>query len=195
MAFKGKLVISGKEFNVLNFEYEMSQPTDRNGVPRDRVMGNLMEITIESSSRNQEITEWATEHSMKKDGEIVFSRSDADASGKKIKFQDAYCIYHRDVFDATSAIPMKTTIRLSVLKVEIDGSFSIASPGFDWKKAGLEFAKAAGAAALGMAAGMGTSAATAAIKGQDVDKAEIAKSGIDGAKGIGSGAISSFIPD
>jgi hypothetical protein len=41
MSFKAKLVIGDKEFNVLNFEYEMSQPTDRNGVPRDRITGNL----------------------------------------------------------------------------------------------------------------------------------------------------------
>jgi hypothetical protein len=151
-------------------------------------------MTLEASSRNQEITEWATDHSMKKDGEITFSRSDADASGKKIAFKDGFCVYHKDLFDANGAIPMKTIIRLSVMKVEIDGSFSVASAGFDWKKAGLSFAKAAGTAALGFAAGMAKTGATEAL-GKDSADSKYAGEGIDGANKLGDGAISSFIPD
>lgn len=195
MSFKAKMIIGDKEYNILNFEYEMSQSTDRNGVPRTNVIGNLMTLTLEATSKNSEITEWATDNNMKKTGRIEFYRRDGDAAGKKIKFEDAYLIYHKDVFDANGAVPMKTILHISGMNVTVDDSYSIVSSGFDWKKAGLNFAKAAGTAALGMAAGMATSATTAAIKGQDVDGSEIAKSGIDGAKGMGSGAISSFIPD
>lgn len=195
MSFKAKMIIGENEYNILNFEYEMSQAIDRNGVPRANVVGNLMILTLEATSRNSEITEWATDNNMKKDGRIEFYRRDGDAAGKKINFSDAYLIYHKDVFDANGAVPMKTILHISGMNVTVDDSYSIVSSGFDWKKAGIAFAKTAGTAALGMAAGMATTATTAAVKGENVDGSEIAKSGYDGAKGIGGGAISSFIPD
>lgn len=195
MSFKAKLIIGDKEYNILNFEYEMKQSTDRNGVPRANVIGNLMILTMEATSKNSEITEWATNNNMKKSGKIEFYRRDGDAAGKKINFTDAYLIYHKDVFDANGAVPMKTILHISGMSVTVDDSYSIVSGGFDWKKAGINFAKAAGTAALGMAAGMATTATAAAIKGESVDESKIAEDGYDGAKGMGEGAISSFIPD
>jgi hypothetical protein len=195
MSFKAKLIIGENEYNVLNFEYEMSQAVDRNGVPRANVVGNLMILTLEATSRNSEITEWATDNNMRKNGRVEFYRRDGDAAGKKINFSDAYLIYHKDVFDANGSVPMKTILHISGMNVTVDDSYSIVSSGFDWKRAGIAFAKAAGTAALGMAAGMATTATNAAVSGQNVDGARIAQSGYDGAKDMGEGAISSFIPD
>lgn len=219
MSFKAKLIIGDKEFNVLNFEYEISQNTDRNGVPRERVFGNLMELTIEASGKNQEITEWATDHTMQKDGDVVFFRSDAEASGKKITFKKGYCVYHKDVFDASGAVPMKTVIRLSVMHVEIDGSFSVSSAGFDIKKAAVKFGKAAATVAAGYAMNAIKTESMNAAYGSDQElkddpgdseevKAEkkrkreekertgqYAAGGFDGAGKMGDSAISSFIPD
>jgi hypothetical protein len=195
MSFKAKLIIGDREYNVLNFEYEMSQSTDRNGVPRANVVGNLMILTMEATSRNSEITEWATNNNMKKNGRIEFYRRDGDAAGKKISFTDAFLIYHKDVFDANGAVPMKTILHISGMSVTVDDSYSIVSGGFDWKKAGIDFAKSVATAGLGMAAGMATTATNAAVKGENVDTGEIAQSGYEGAQGMGEGAISSFIPD
>jgi hypothetical protein len=90
---------------------------------------------------------------------------------------------------------MKTILHISGMSVTVDDSYSIVSGGFDWKKAAVDFAKAAGTAGLGMAAGMATTATRAAVKGESVDGSEIAESGYEGAQGMGEGAISSFIPD
>jgi hypothetical protein len=195
MSFKAKLIIGDREYNVLNFEYEMRQATDRNGVPRANVIGNLMILTMEATSRNSEITEWATNNNMKKNGRIEFYRRDGDAAGKKINFTDAYLIYHKDVFDANGDVPMKTILHISGMSVTVDDSYSIVSGGFDWKKAGLDFAKAAGTAAMGMGIGMASSATSSAIKGESIDESKISETGFEGAQGIGEGAISSFIPD
>lgn len=194
MSFKAKLIIGDKEYNILNFEYEMSQSTDRNGVPRANVVGNLMILTMEATSKNSEITEWATNNNMKKSGKIEFYRRDGDAAGKKINFTDAFLIYHKDVFDANGAVPMKTILHISGMSVTVDDSYSIVSGGFDWKKAGLSFAKAAGSAALGFAAGAAKTGATDAL-GKDSSETKYANEGIDGASKMGDGAISSFIPD
>lgn len=194
MSFKAKMIIGDNEYNVLNFEYEMSQAIDRNGVPRANVVGNLMILTLEASSRNSEITEWATDNNMRKNGCVEFYRRDGDAAGKKISFNDAYLIYHKDVFDANGAIPMKTVLHISGMSVTVDDSYSIVSSGFDWKKAGIEFAKKAGSAALGFAAGAAKQGSSDAL-GKDSSENKYAGEGIEGANKMGDGAISSFIPD
>ncbi|WP_118949577.1 type VI secretion system tube protein TssD [Taibaiella helva] len=194
MSFKAKMIIGENEYNILNFEYEMSQSIDRNGVPRANVIGNLMILTLEATARNSEITEWATDNNMKKNGRIEFYRRDGDAAGKKINFNDAYLIYHKDIFDAAGPVPMKTILHISGMRVTVDDSYSITSSGFDWKKAGVAFAKAAGSAALGFAAGAAKTGAADAL-GKDSSENKYAGEGIEGANKLGDGAISSFIPD
>jgi len=194
MSFKAKMIIGDKEYNILNFEYEMRQSIDRNGVPRANVMGNLMILTLEATAKNSEITEWATNNTMKKNGRIEFYRRDGDAAGKKISFTDAFLIYHKDVFDANGAVPMKTILHISGMNVTVDDSYSITSSGFDWKKAGMSFAKAAGSAALGFAAGAAKTGAADAL-GKDSSDSKYAGDGIDSANKMGDSAITSFIPD
>lgn len=194
MSFKAKMIIGDKEYNILNFEYEMRQAIDRNGVPRANVVGNLMILTLEATSKNSEITEWATNNKMKKNGRIEFYRRDGDAAGKKINFADAFLIFHKDVFDANGAVPMKTILHISGMKVTVDDSYSIVSSGFDWQKAGINFAKAAATAASGMLIHTAKSETNKAL-GSDEHAKGYADKGFDSAGDVGDSAISSFIPD
>lgn len=194
MSFKAKMILGENEYTILNFEYEMSQAIDRNGVPRASVIGNLMIITLEATSRNSEITEWATDNNMKKTGRVEFYRRDGDAAGKTIKFADAYLIYHKDVFEANGDIPMKTILKISGMNVTVDDSYSIVSSGFDWKKAGINFGKAAATAAAGMLVHT-AKAETGKALGEDEHAKGYADKGFDSAGEAGDSAISSFIPD
>lgn len=194
MSFKAKMIIGDHEYNILNFEYEMSQAIDRNGVPRAGVIGNLMILTLEATSRNSEITEWATDNHMKKNGRIEFYRRDGDAAGKRISFNDAYLIYHKDIFDANGSVPMKTILKISGMNVTVDDSYSVVSSGFDWKKAGVSFAKAAATAASGMLLHAAKSETNKAL-GDNEHAKGYADKGFDSAGDMGDSAISSFIPD
>lgn len=201
MSFKGKLTLNGNvtSYNVLNFEYEISQRTDRNGIPRDRVMGHMIELTIESSGRNTDITQWAMENESKKSGTITFSRRDAEAGDKELRFTDAFCVYHKDVFDANSATPMKTILRLSAKEANYnDGAFSITRPTLESiGESALKFAKKAAATALNAGLGVASTTVKNVIDGKsgnDIEK-DAGKGLSDGVKDIGKDGISSFIPD
>jgi len=188
------MIIGDKEYNILNFEYEMSQAIDRNGVPRASVIGNLMILTLEATSRNSEITEWATNNTMKKNGRIEFYRRDGDAAGKKISFSDAFLIYHKDVFDANGTVPMKTILHISGMNVTVDDTYSITSTSYDWKKAAIAFGKATAKAGAGLAIHAAKEETKKSL-GNDALAKSYADKGFDSAGDVNEAGISSFIPD
>lgn len=133
MSFKAEFVIGGTKFNVLSFSMTINQHTDQHGVPRDRVKCDSITLLIESSGKDDEISEWATSPKMKKDGEISFFKRDASAIGKTISFEQAFCVQHSTNFSNDDENPMTIQITLSALLVKINDKFKITSPVFDAK--------------------------------------------------------------
>lgn len=133
MSFKAEFVIGGTKFNVLSFHMSINQMTDQHGVPRDRVKCDSITLLLESSGKDDEISEWATSPKMKKDGEVTFFKRDASAIGKTIAFEQAFCIQHSTTFSNDDENPMTVQITLSPLLVKINDKFKVTSPVFDAK--------------------------------------------------------------
>ena len=133
MSFKAEFVVGGTKFNVLSFHMTINQMTDQHGVPRDRVKCDSITLLLESSGKDDEISEWATSPKMKKDGEISFFKRDASAIGKTISFEQAFCVQHSTSFSNDDENPMTVQITLSPLLIKINDKFKVVSPVFDAK--------------------------------------------------------------
>ena len=89
MAFKAKLVVAGKERNILSVDYGMLQETDASGRPSSISRGGKIHITVESTG-DTDLFEWMTNSFERKDGSIVFLKRDSEATLKELKFKEAY---------------------------------------------------------------------------------------------------------
>lgn len=136
MSFKSQLVLGGNTYNVLSFNMNINQMTDQNGVPRDRVRCDIINVVIESSGKDDEITEWATSPKMKKNGQISFFKRDASAIGKTVAFEDAYCISHSTSFTDDESYPMTVSITISAMCVKINDKYTVKTPVYAGNKGG-----------------------------------------------------------
>jgi len=118
MAFKAKLVVVGKERNILSVDYGMLQETDASGRPSSISRGGKIHITVESTG-DTDLFEWMTNSFERKDGSIVFLKRDSEATLKELKFKEAYIVKYQEDFDATGNQPLKETFTLSAKEIEL----------------------------------------------------------------------------
>lgn len=128
MSFKSTLVLGNNTYNVLSFNMNIHQQTDQYGVPRDRVSCDQLTIVIESSGKDDEISEWATSPKMKKNGQVTFFKRDASAIGKTIAFEDAYCVGYNTDYSDNEGVPMTLQIMLSAMCVKINDKYVVKTP-------------------------------------------------------------------
>ncbi len=127
MSFLAKMLIGSTEYNVLNLDYDISQRVDQQNRPNAGPKGGIINLVIESNSKN-EIIEWAVSPSMVKNGSITFYRRDANSSMKTVAFKDAFCINYKEVFNAEDNSPLKTELTLSARELTINSNFTLTNP-------------------------------------------------------------------
>jgi len=101
MAFKAKLVVAGKERNILSVDYGMLQETDASGRPSSISRGGKIHITVESTG-DTDLFEWMTNSFERKDGSIIFLKRDSEATLKELKFKEAYIVKYQEDFDSAN---------------------------------------------------------------------------------------------
>lgn len=120
MSFTATLKIGGKDFSILHAEYDFTQPTNAQRQPVARPVSGFINLTIEASKDSEPI-EWMLNHQMVKSGAIIFYRTDSLSEMRKIEFENAYCVYYKEVFDTYSDRPMLIQLKLSPQKMSISG--------------------------------------------------------------------------
>ena len=120
MSFTAALKIGGKEYPIIRADYDFTQPTNGQRQPVAKPISGFINLTIEASKDSEPI-EWMISHKMVKNGEIIFYRTDSHSEMRKIEFENAYCVYYREVFDTYSNRPMLIHLRLSPQKMKIAG--------------------------------------------------------------------------
>ena len=118
MAFKAKLVVAGKERNILSVDYGMLQETDASGRPSSISRGGKIHITVESTG-DTDLFEWMTNSFERKDGSIVFLKRDSEATLKELKFKEAYKYKSQQEYKATRNPTLKETFTLSAKEIEL----------------------------------------------------------------------------
>ena len=118
MAFKVKLKVAGKEFNILKVSYALFQETDATGRPSSVARGGKIDIEIEGTE-SPEFFEWMVNSFERKDGSIVFLKRDSEATLKELKFTEGYLVKHRENFEASGGQPLTESFTISARKIEM----------------------------------------------------------------------------
>jgi hypothetical protein len=120
MSFKSKLKVDGKELNILNVSYELSQEVDATGRPSAVTRGGSINITVESTGETS-FFEWASDSFQRKDGSIVFLKRDTDAKSKELTFKEGYMTRYKESFDANGTNPLTETFTISAREIAMGG--------------------------------------------------------------------------
>ncbi|WP_452224810.1 type VI secretion system tube protein TssD [Lacinutrix chionoecetis] len=118
MAFKAKLKVGGKEYNVLGTSYELHQETDATGRPSSITRGGKIRLTVESTA-DTSLSDWMFNNFERRDGSIVFLKRDSDSTSKELKFTEGYMVKYRENFDATGDNPMAESFVISAKGISI----------------------------------------------------------------------------
>ncbi len=136
MSFLAKLVLDSNEYNVLNLDYEVSQPIGRRNMPSDEPHLGLIQLTVESSNKS-ELFAWAMAPRSTKNGSIVFYRRDTKSSMKTLNFSDTFCVQFKEIFEAEGTVPMKIKLTLAPRVIECQGiSREEEWPGYEGSASG-----------------------------------------------------------
>jgi hypothetical protein len=118
MSFKAKFKVSGKEMNVLDCSYSLSQETDPTGRPSSITRGGKITITVESTQET-DLYEWMCNSFETKDGSIVFLKRDSDATMKELKFKKGYIVGFTEEHHSANANPMTITFTISAMELSM----------------------------------------------------------------------------
>jgi hypothetical protein len=118
MAFKAKLKINGKEVNVLECNYDLSQEVDATGRPSSVTRGGRIRLTIESTG-DSSFFEWMVNNYERRNGTINFLKRDTEAKMKQLKFTEGYMVKYQENFDHTNGKPLSESFTISAREITV----------------------------------------------------------------------------
>ncbi len=129
MAFKAKLSISGKDYDVLSCSYAFSRNTDHKGKPVSDTSGGTVSLALESTEETALLETMLNTPEKPLTATIDFQQSESTASMKKIELKEAYIVSFSESFSDGS--PMVYQITLSARDIKL-GTAELKN---DWPKA------------------------------------------------------------
>lgn len=124
MALQGKLSVKGREYYIIECEYDFNQAIDETGKPVSRPHGGTITFVMPSASDDDLFFyQWMFNKTQAYDGcftFIVYSNNNK-LSKKTVAFKHAYCIGLKDFFNNNDSRLMYTTITISAEVIEIGG--------------------------------------------------------------------------
>ena len=119
MSFKAKFTAGNiKDLNVLDVHYSLHQEVDATGRPSSITRGGQITVTVESTAAT-ELYEWMCNNFERKEGSVVFTKRDSDATMKELKFKEAYMISYEESFHHANTNPMTLTFTLSAIELTL----------------------------------------------------------------------------
>jgi len=124
MAHTAQLKLEGRDYKLLECEYEFIQPIKENGQPAGRPAGGLIHFTMEAPDDDTLVFhDWmqnATEH---RNGQIIFSVIDeAKPTTKTLHFKHAYCIRLCEYFSNGHSNPQEHRDSQMLTKITISAA-------------------------------------------------------------------------
>ncbi len=122
MALQGRVKIQGREYGVVECEYEFSQSVDDTGKPTTRTQGGTIKFVMPTTSDDDQFFyKWMFNKTAVYSGTFrfcVFS-NDNRRKYKTVEFTNAYCIGLKDNFCDNDSKLMYTTIKLSAEVIRV----------------------------------------------------------------------------
>ena len=123
MAFQGTLFIQGREYNVLECDYEFNQPIDNNYKPSAYTAGGLINFTLDAVNEEDTLFhEWMMSISEVKEGYFILpTKKDTTEKMKRVNFKHAHCIRLYEYFNNRSGEEMIMKVTLSAAFINFGG--------------------------------------------------------------------------
>jgi hypothetical protein len=119
MAFKARLNMGGKEYDVLSCNYALNRDVDPKGRPASGVYGGTIDIQVESTEDTSVVEAMVNNQYKPVSGSVTFKKSEEDAKMKEINFDDAYIVKYSEGITANGNDPMTYTFTISARKVKL----------------------------------------------------------------------------
>lgn len=118
MSFKANLEVGNNTYRVLSVRYRLNRDIDQFGKPASDVFGGTVRMEIESSGDTSFI-EWMVSSKTRKNGKIIFEKTDEDAELKTLEFEDAYLVDYKESFGFQGSTGMVENFKISAKKITI----------------------------------------------------------------------------
>lgn len=119
MAFKGIFKFKNKEYNLLDFDHEMTRGHDiATGAPTRMPTPGIISITVEAGEDNK-IAAWAFLDFANEEGEIILYKRDSEATLRKLVFKDAYIVKYHESFNSGNSTPCSISISITPKEIEM----------------------------------------------------------------------------
>jgi len=119
MAFKARLNLKGKEYDVLDCSYSLNRDVDSKGRPSSGVYGGTIDVEIESTEDTSIIETMVNNQYKPLSGTLLIKKSEEDAKMKELTFDDAYIIKYTEGININDDHPMSLKFQLSSRKLKI----------------------------------------------------------------------------
>lgn len=123
MAFSARLDMDPlKDVRVVDFSYSLSRDYDPTGRPSGGVRGGVIQITTESSSKN-DLFAWMVAPYKTKSGAIRIADEKSEGGAMKtIKFDEAYIVEYSESFHWQGGDNMMESFTITAMKIDIEGA-------------------------------------------------------------------------
>lgn len=118
-SFRASLRFAGKEFDVLATEYIFSRDTDKKGKVSSNVYGGRINITVESTEDTSIIEAMLNSQFKAIEGEIIFKKTNEDASMRAVGFKNGYIVYYKESLEVNGDTPMTINFTISAEEMSI----------------------------------------------------------------------------
>lgn len=119
MAFKARLSMAGKEYDVLACNYTLNRDVDHKGRPSSGVYGGTIDVEIESTEDTSVIEAMVNSQFKPITGSVLIKKSEEDAKMKELNFEDAYIIKYSEGINIVGNDPMKYRFTISARKLKL----------------------------------------------------------------------------
>lgn len=131
MAFKTRLTLGSKEFDVLQCSFSLSRDVDAKGRPSSGVYGGTVHIEVESTEDTSIIESMVNNQYKALSGKIIFKRGEEDAKMKELSFEDGYIIQYNEGIAVNNNVPMTLSFVISARTLKLGN----AEHTNDWPRA------------------------------------------------------------
>ena len=118
MAFKTKIQIKEKEYDVLDCTYSFRRNVDVKGRPSSNVYGGNIFVTIESNDDTNIAAQLMVEDKPF-DGSVTFHKGGEPTTMQKLSWENGYIVNLNETVDVTDKEPMQTHFEIRAEKLTL----------------------------------------------------------------------------
>lgn len=118
MSFRASLSFEGKEFDVIQCEYNIEREVDSKGRPSSNLYGGKVTMMVESTDDITLIEKMASQFKPNT-GTITFKKDDEDAKMKELKWENGYLVDLEEGLEIVGDIPMGIRFTISAQTLTI----------------------------------------------------------------------------